>query len=91
MEKQFCDNQACKKHTVHMGGKFRVRLSDRKTFCEDCFHLEVVMSPGKNLWQFTTTHFTGYPVEVKSGGHLDALCRQHGVSNHAREHMERNW
>lgn len=91
MEPQFCDNPNCIKNTVHMGGKFRFRFEDKKTFCEDCFCPVVVANAGKNLWQFTTTHFTGYPVEVKSGGHLDALCRQHGVSNHAREHMERNW
>lgn len=91
MDALYCSNPACKKNTVHMGGQFKFRMSDKKWFCIDCFHPEVVLSPGKNLWDFTTTHFTGYPVHVRSGGHLDQLCRQHGVSNHAREHMERNW
>lgn len=91
MEPQYCANEACPRHHIHTGGRFRVRMSDMKTFCEDCFHVQAVMSSAKNLWNFTTTHFTGEKVHVRNGAHLDQLCRQHGVSNHAREHYERSW
>ena len=84
MEPTFCANPECIRHTQHCGGKFR--MVGGKWYCyPGCAENLAVMSSGKNLWDFTTTHFTGYPVHVKSGAHLDQLCRQHGVSNHARE------
>lgn len=86
-----CANPNCPKHNVYQGGTFKVRLSDGATFCEECFGSLGSIQTAKNLWDFTTTHFTGYPVHVRSRGHLDELCKTHGVSNHARENYERNW
>ena len=91
MEPQFCANPNCPKHTVHTGGKFRVRLEDRKTFCEDCYCPVVVANSGKNLWDFTTTHFDATPVHVRSLAHLRELEKKHGVSNHAANYETRNW
>lgn len=91
MEKQYCSNAECPKHRIHMGGRFKYSVADGKTYCEDCFTVRNTLNDGKNLWDFTTTHFDGHPVHVRSGRHLDQLCRQHGVSNHARENYERHW
>lgn len=87
-----CANQSCVKASEHRGGRFKFVAG--KWYCVDCAEWAgngVVMSPGKNLWDFKTTHFNGKEIHVKSGAHLDQLCREHGVSNHARENYERNW
>jgi len=91
MEKQFCANPNCIKHTEHRGGKFVFKQSTGETFCEDCYMPAVQMDSARNLWDFTTTHFTGEKVHVRNLKHLDQLCAKHGVSNHARENMKRNW
>ena len=91
MEPQFCANENCVKSREHRGGRFRFRPSDGKTYCEECFRVEVQMNGARNLWDFETTHFTGERVHVRSRTHLDQLCKQHGVSNFARENMERSW
>jgi hypothetical protein len=87
-----CANPACVKANEHRGGRFK--LVGKQWYCKECAEWAgtgAVMSPGKNLWEFTTTHFNGAPVHVKSGAHLDQLCKHFGVSNHARENYERSW
>lgn len=91
MEVMSCGNEHCIKSREHRGGRYRYHTGDKKFYCVDCFAVRAVFNDGKNLWDFETTHFTGDRVHVRSRSHLDQLCRQHGVSNHAREHMERNW
>jgi hypothetical protein len=89
VEATYCSNTSCKKSSTHMGGKFR--LIAGQWYCMDCSPNMDVLSPAKNLWDFSTTHFNGHPVHVKSRSHLDQLCKTHGVSNHARENYTRNW
>jgi hypothetical protein len=89
MEATYCANENCKKHTEQLGGKFR--FLQGKWWCLDCSENLTVFNSGKNLWDFTTTHFNGESVHVRSGAHLDQLCKQYGVSNHARENYERHW
>jgi hypothetical protein len=86
-----CANPTCPKATVYSGGKFRYDTVTKQLFCEDCFGIFTTHNDGKNLWNFVTTHFTGERVEIKNAAHLRQLCKQHGVSNHAYEHYERNW
>lgn len=88
---QYCANENCPKHTVKSGGEFIYSMEKRAFYCKDCFHTPAIMNPGKNLWEFTTTHFTGEPVHVKSLAHLRQLEKQYGVSNHAANHMESGW
>ena len=85
----FCANENCVKHKTRCGGQFR--FVNGKEYCLECSANLSVPNSGKNLWDFTTSHFTGHPVHVKSRNHLDQLCKQHGVSNFARENNERNW
>lgn len=92
MEEMRCANESCPLAHEHRGGRFKFVAG--KWYCQQCAEWAgtgAVMNAGKNLWDFTTTHFNGHPIHVRSGAHLDQLCRQFGVSNHARENMERNW
>ena len=88
-EKHKCANQNCIKHTEDRGGKFRFVRGE--WWCDECAASVIVFNDGKNLWDFTTTHFTGERVHIRSRSHLDELCRKHGVSNFARENYERSW
>lgn len=90
MEQTYCVNPECPKHSQYRGGKFR--LIGGKWYCSDCAEWAGVLpNSGKNLWDFTTTHLTGQPIHVKSLNHLRQLEREHGVSSHAANYMERNW
>lgn len=89
--RNYCANPQCPKHTTYSGGEFVYSNEKRAFFCKDCFYTPAIMNPGKNLWEFTTTHFTGQPIHVKSLNHLRELEKQYGVSNHAANHMERQW
>lgn len=89
--KQTCANSECPKHEVPSGGRFIYSAERKAWFCEDCFHVPVVFNEGKNLWEFTTTHFNGQPVHVRSLSHLRELEKQYGCSNHAANNMESNW
>jgi hypothetical protein len=91
-QKSFCANPGCRWHTEEKGGHFTYSPIRRGMFCDDCFNAPPpVLNPGKNLWNYTTTHFNGERIEIKDGAHLDRLCRQFGVSNQARENMESHW
>jgi hypothetical protein len=89
--KTYCANSTCPKHTKYTGGRFVYSSEKRAFFCEDCFHVPMVLNSAKNLWEFTTTHFTGYPVHVKDLAHLRQLEKEHGCSSHAANNMESNW
>ena len=83
-----CSNENCVKHTEG-GGKFR--LVHGKWYCSDCAGNDTVLNPGRNLWDFTTTHFNGEPIHVTSLGHLRRLEKQYGCSNFAANNDSRNW
>lgn len=87
--KTMCSNPECPKHTEYSGGEFR--LVNDQWYCRECSRSAGASATCKNLWNFTTTHFTGRPIEVKDRNHLDRLCKEHGVSNFARENYERSW
>jgi hypothetical protein len=89
--KNFCANQDCPKHTTYSGGEMVYSVERRAFFCKDCFHIPAVFNSGKNLWEFTTTHFNGEQIHVKSLAHLRQLERQYGCSNHAANNMESRW
>lgn len=91
MESMRCANQNCVKASEHRGGRFR--FVGGKWYCADCAEWAggVIMNSGKNLWDFTTTHMTGQPIHVRSLAHLRQLEKQHGVSNFAANHDQRNW
>jgi len=90
MEPCYCSNPSCPKHTVHSGGKFK--LVNKQWFCSECAgNAGAIMNPGKNLFDFVTTHFDGTPVHVKGLGHLRQLEKKFGVSNHAANYDERHW
>lgn len=86
-----CANPDCRWHTEVKGGTFNYSSERRGFFCDECFHEVPVSTPGKNLWDFTTTHLTGKPIHITSVRQLDRLCRQYGVSNQAREMNQSNW
>jgi len=88
---QRCANSQCPKHTEPRGGEFIYSREKREWFCKDCFYIPTVFNEGKNLWEFTTTHFNGEAIHVKSLSHLRELERQYGCSNHAANHMESQW
>jgi hypothetical protein len=50
-----------------------------------------VFEAGKNLWDFTTTHFNGERVHVKSLNHLRQLEKKFGCSNVAANNMSSRW
>lgn len=89
MESMFCANESCPSHTEHRGGKFV--LVAGKWYCRDCSENVTVMNLGRNLWDFTTTHFNGEPVRVKSLGHLRVLEKRFGVSNFAANYDSSKW
>jgi len=88
-QKMFCSNSECPKHTESSGGKFS--LVNGKWYCSECAGMAGCGSTAKNLWDFTTNHFTGHPVHVKSLAHLRQLEKQYGCSNHAANFDQRNW
>jgi hypothetical protein len=92
MEQMRCANLSCIKSEQHRGGRYR--FIGGKWYCQECAEWAgtgAVMNPGKNLWDFTTTHFNGHPVRVKSLQHLRTLEKQFGVSNHAANFDTRHW
>jgi hypothetical protein len=91
MKHLYCANPDCRWNKEVKGGHFTYSAERRGFFCEDCLFERPVLSPGKNLWEFDTTHFNGEKIHVKDGAHLDRLCRQFGVSNQARENMQSHW
>jgi hypothetical protein len=91
MEPQFCAEVSCVKHTEHRGGRFFYSVSDGKTYCEDCYGLHVIPEPGKNLWDYHTTHFDGKNRYIGSLQNMRKLEKQFGVSNQAANDYTRNW
>lgn len=91
MQGMFCANSQCQKHTVKSGGRFIYSQERRDFFCEDCFHVPLVMNDCSNRWEFVTTHFNGQPIQVKGLNHLRQLEKEFGVSSHAANYEERNW
>ena len=92
MEKMFCANENCIKHKEHAGGKFK--LVGGQWLCQDCAEWAgtgVVFNKGKNLFQFSTTHFNGRRIDVKGLGHLRKLEKEFGVSSVVANNMERNF
>lgn len=89
---QKCANPNCIKHLEKRGGQFVYSKERNAWFCEDCFKYgDMVMNGAKNLWDFTTTHFNGEKVHVRSLSHLRELEKQYGCSSHAANHMEKQW
>ena len=88
---QRCGNPDCPKHHTNCGGEFMYSREKRDWFCKDCFYVPAVLNPGKNLWEFTTSHFTGQPIQVKGLEHLRQLEKEYGCSNHVANNMEKNW
>lgn len=88
----YCADPGCRWHTEVKGGHFNYSAERKGFYCDDCFNAAPPVLDGcKNLWDFTTTHFNGEKIHVTDGAHLDRLCKQFGVSNHAREHYKSNW
>lgn len=87
---QYCAQESCPKHTQRLGGTFRV-AGDGKTYCEDCFAICGVREPGKNLWDYSTTHFDGKPQYIGSLANMRRLEKKYGVSNQAANDYTRNW
>ena len=86
-----CANPDCRWHKEVRGGAFQYSAERHGFFCEDCFFVKPLLDDCKNLWEFDTTHFNGERIHVKDRNHLDLLCKQFGVSNHARENDRSNW
>jgi hypothetical protein len=91
MERTFCANEHCPKHTEG-GGRFR-KVGEKWYCYPGCAENLDVLSPGKNLWDFSTTHIhpDAKPVYVGSLANMRRLESQYGVSNHAANNYERNW
>jgi hypothetical protein len=85
-----CANKECRWSREIKGGTFIYSHRYRGFVCEDCLHVPLPSSC-KNLWEFDTTHFNGEKIRVRDLAHLDQLCKQYGVSNHARENYKSNW
>ena len=81
MATTYCANPDCRWAKERKGGKFHFR--DGKWYCEDCVHLQYQLNPGRNLWDFETSHLSSDPskgpVHVKSLHHLRQLEKEHGV------------
>lgn len=88
-EETRCSNQHCVRNREHRGGRYR--LIGGKWYCHECGPEAVVANPGKNLWDFETTHFNGERTHVRSLNHLRQLEKKFGVSNHAANNYERSW
>jgi hypothetical protein len=89
----FCANEACKHHTVRVGGRFSYRGG--KWYCADCTANNVVAEPGKNLWEFESMNIgsdpNAGPVKVTSLRHLRQLEKQHGVISVAANYDSARW
>jgi hypothetical protein len=85
-----CANVNCVAHTEDRGGRKVFNKADGQWYCDGCFQVQIVGNEGKDLWNFTTTHFTGEKTHVKSLGHLRQLEKQYGCSNQLANNYERN-
>jgi hypothetical protein len=85
-----CANVNCICHTEDRGGRKVFNKADGQWYCDGCFQVVTPGEPGKALWDFTTTHFDGNKVHVKSLAHLRQLEKKHGVSNQLANNYERN-
>lgn len=90
-----CAMEGCPKSLEHKGGGFIFSREKNAFFCEDCYRLmagnQTIFNAGKNLWEFTTTHFNGEKIHVRNLSHLRQLEKQYGCSNHAANFMEGQW
>jgi len=85
----FCENPRCPRSS-ESGGRFR--LVGGKWLCyPGCAENTDVLTPGKNLWDYSTTHFDGKPTYIGSLANMRRLEKLHGVSNVAANFSERNW
>lgn len=91
MEPQYCANPDCVKHTEHRGGRFLYSVTEGKTFCEDCFHMAIVANPGRNLWDYYTSHPTGKREYVGSLANMRKIEKASGTSNFAANYETKNW
>lgn len=92
MEHTLCANEHCIKSREYRGGHFTFKKSTGQWFCDDCFRVDVQFDSARNLWDMTTTHLPGGErVHIRNLAHLRELEKKHGVSNHAANHMERDW
>jgi hypothetical protein len=85
-----CANVNCVAHTEDRGGRKVFNKADGKWYCDGCFHVEMIGSEGKNLWDFTTSHGDGKPTHIKSLAELRAYERRTGTSNQLANNYERN-
>lgn len=92
---QRCAMDGCTKHLERRGGGFVWSREKNALFCTDCFRAmngnNTVFNSGKNLWEFTTTHFNGERVHVRNLTHLRELEKRFGCSNWAANNMESRW
>ena len=91
MQAIFCAEPGCRWHTEKKGGNFVYSLERRCFLCDDCFHHPPLPTTCKDLWNFTTTHFNGEPIEVKGIKHLRQLEQQYGCSSHAANYDQAHW
>jgi hypothetical protein len=66
-------------------------VEEGKTFCEDCYGMAFVGNPGRNLWDYSTTHFDGKKRYIGSLENMRKLEKQFGVSSVAANDYTRNW
>ena len=68
-----------------------MKASTKEWFCEDCYLPAIQFDSAKNLFDYTTTHFNGEKVHIRSLSHMRQLEKDFGLSSVIANNMERNW
>jgi hypothetical protein len=86
-----CSNDNCISHKQDRGGRKRYSPVDKQWYCEECFQVKEVQTPGKPLWDMVTTHGDGKPTHIRSAADMRSYEKKHGVSNFAFNNYQSKW
>lgn len=86
----YCANENCIRHTDYSGGRFRYSPQDSLWYCEECYATRYMGEPGKNLWDFVTSHGDGQRTHIRSLKELRAYEKRTGTSNQLANYREAN-
>ena len=92
IQRTYCANEGCPKHTVYSGGQFIYSAERKAFFCSDCFYYGPALpNKAKSAFDFVTTTINGKPIHVESMQHLQRLEKEHGCSSVVLNCDRSNW
>ena len=86
-----CANSECRWHDEVKGGYFTYSHKYHGFVCGDCLFVKPVLNPGKNLYDYSTTHFDGKKRYIGSLENMRRLEKDFGVSSVVANNDHAHW